>query len=613
MHLSSLARSTGWLFIACVAVPALRPQTPASSTAEDNLPLDRFVVSATRTPQDPGATPSSVSILSLQDFEAAQITDLHTALAQQPGVAMVSTGAQGGPATIFLRGASAHQTLFVVDGVRMNDRSSSYINFLGGADLVGIGHLELLRGPQSTLYGSSAMGGVVVLETTRPSERTIGSLTATAGSFETYGGSAAIAGTTAPLGYSVSLARLTTANDRPGNDFDQWSYTGRFEYQATPDLLMGTTFRGQNGDYEEPGSRLFASPGEVDADNYLTTLYAQLRVNSELTTRLTLGLHRRLYTFSSSFGASNLSNTRKILDWQTTWQAARGLEIVAGANLERSAFTVNGVRSRDDVEAGFVSATLRPIDALTLTAGIRTDDFKSVGRATTWRAGAAWLPVAGTKLRATYGTGFSAPGSDDRYGVPEFGQLPNPNLVPEKSRGWDVGFDQELLSGKATASATYFHNRFRNLFEWEYVDLVTYQGRIANRARATTSGVEFGAVVHWTDHVQTRWSYTYLDTRDDVTGARLIRRPRHLLDADVRIQLVSAWSVGLGARVVADRTEFSGSLEDYSTVRLFTTYSLRRNLVLKLRVENALDESYEEVLGYASLPRGIFGSVEWRF
>jgi vitamin B12 transporter len=616
MQPTSLSRSAGRIFVfLCASALAARAQTTTdvagAHAAGESIPLDRFVVSASRTLQDPANTPSSVSVVPVAELELAQIGDLRSALGREPGVVVVSTGGAGGPSAIYLRGSNAHHTLFVVDGVRMNDRAASYNNFLGSADLVNVGRLEILRGPQSTLYGSSAMGGIILIDTVQGCGTPTGSLSATAGSFDTYGGGAEISGGTAHVGYSAAAQRLVTANDAPTNELRQWSYSTRLEYAPTELVSVGATFRGQNDDYEQIGSRLFPAPGFVTSDNYLATVYGTLKVSETLSSKLTLGLHRRLYTFADTWGVSDMRNTRKVADWQTTWQATDNVEVVAGANYERSRFLVNGVRSKDKVGAGYVSGSWRPVEKITFTGGVRYDDFESVGSAVTWRSGVAWRPAAGTKLRATYGTGFAAPGSDDRYGVPQWGQLPNPDLDPEKSRGWDVGIDQEIF-GKATLGLTYFHNRFRNLFEWEYVDFVTYQGRTVNRSRARTEGVEVSLDATLAPSVRTRISYTYLEAAD-ATGARLARRPRHIADGEVRVQATKAFSIGAGLHLVSNRLERTGPIEDYTTVRVFSTYAVRENLLLKLRVENALDEEYEEVLGYASLPRGIFGGVEWRF
>ena len=173
----TLSRLAGWSLLAsaCAATPlATRAQAPVEQ-------LDAYVVSATRTPQDPKLSSSSITLLPLADLQTAQTVDLRTALAQTPGVAVVSSGATGGQSSVFLRGADSDQTLFVVDGVRMNDRSTAYLNFLSGADLLGLERGEVLRGPQSTLYGSSAMGGVILLETAHGGGQPAGVAEATAG------------------------------------------------------------------------------------------------------------------------------------------------------------------------------------------------------------------------------------------------------------------------------------------------------------------------------------------------------------------------------------------------------------------------------------------------
>jgi vitamin B12 transporter len=607
-HLT-LSRVAGWSLLAsaCAATPlSTRAQAPVEQ-------LDAYVVSATRTPQDPKLSSSSITLVPLADLQAEQTVDLRTALAQTPGVFVANSGAMGGQSSIFLRGANSDQTLFIVDGVRMNDRSTAYLNLLSGADLAGLQRVEVLRGPQSTLYGSSALGGVILLETARGCGTPTGVAEATAGSFSTYGGSLAGQGGTATSGFSGSLARTTTANDRPNNDYKQWSYSTRLESQVAPAWLLGATLRGQQGDYEEPGSRLYASAGQVDADNHLVTAYGQWRPDADFTSRLTGAWHQRQYSFADAYGLSRSQNTRDIADWQNTWIASLQVEVVAGANAEQSRYTIDGARTDDHSRAGYLSTTLKPLASLVLTGGLRYDDYASTGGATTGRAGVAWLPADGTKLRVTYGTGFEAPGSDDRYGVPQWGQLPSPGLRPEKSRGWDAGVDQTLADGRVTLSATYFHNRFRDLFDYQITDFTTYQGRIVNRARATTQGAELAGNIRVGAVAGVRASYTYLDAHDDVSGARLLRRPRHAGDVDAHVQATKAWLVGAGLHVVADRVDSGGPLASWTTARLYTSYAITSGLRLKLRVENALNQAYEEVLGYAALPRGVFGSVEWSF
>ncbi|RME71797.1 MAG: TonB-dependent receptor [Verrucomicrobia bacterium] len=606
-RLAAAALAAATALTASATLPA---QTPPEG---DIVALDEMVVSATRSPQDIQFLPSSVTRLDLGRLEKTGVRDMRDALAFEPGVIVVNTGAAGALSSVFLRGANTHQTLFFVDGVRINDKSASYGNLLGAATLLNVGRLEVLRGQQSTLYGSSAMGGVIAIETAPGRDQLGGTLTAEAGSFSTFGAAATVAGTQGQLGYSAWVARRVTDNDRDFNTHKAWEYSGRVDFAATADLTVGATFRGQLADYEEPGSTYFPSAGTVDSKNHLLTVYGELRLNDALTSRLTGGLHRRDYKWTNDWGQSTNLDRREIVDWTTTWESSENLEIVAGINHERAKVTVGDTRWRDELLAAYASGILHVNEAFTITAGIRNDHYDSVGGAATWRAGASWQLTDLTRVRGTYGTGFSAPAATDRFGVPSWGLLPNPDLLPEKSRGWDIGIDQDLNFAGMVLSATWFDNHFKNLFEWETIDYTTFEGMIVNRARASTRGLELAFRAQPHSAVTTRLAYTYLRAKNDETGDTLIRRPEHTLNADISVQISRQLLAGAGVRFVANRTDSVGPMPDYVTARLFGRYQLNESLVISARVENLLNETYEEVAGYPALPIGGYAGIEWRF
>lgn len=580
--------------------------------------LPDYVVSATRTPQDAQSVTSTVAVLPLADLDLAQITDLRTALAAVPGVNIVNTGATGGQSSIFIRGSASTQTLFVVDGIPMNTRDAGYNNFLGGADLVGLDRIEVLRGPQSTLYGSSAMGGVVFIDSARGCGTPTGSVSTVFGSFDTFGASAAVKGGTTTLGYSASLSEYQTDNDLPDNSYDFWSYSARLEGTPTDNLLVGASFRGLQGDYDETGGRWGYGLSTVAADNHLTTLYAQWSQAKEFASRLTVGQHQRRYDYDDGSYPSSIRDLRYVADWQNTWFDFEGAELVGGATYEHDEHTTDGVSADADNAAGYFAATVHPSDQSTVNAGLRYDDFDTFGSAWTWRAGASWLPYQGTKFHASVGTGFSAPTHDDIDGNAAWGMAANPDLKAEKSNGWDLGVDQKLCGDVLTASVTYFHTRYRDRIVYVY-DSTTWTGQMQNVDRSTAEGVETALAATLAQNVTARVAYTYLEAKNTETDVRLQRQPRHTVDAEVTWQPLDAWTLGAGLRIVADRLDYTPEnytlhrIEDYTTVRLFTRYEVRKNLFLKLRVENALNEKYDEAGGYDALPFRTFGGIEYRF
>jgi len=628
-----LSLNTGRFLLAftCVATAlatAAHAQTDATVSMavpdqHEAVRLDNFVVSASRTLQDPRYVSSSVSVLPLEDLQTSQITDLHTALAQVPGVTVASYGGAGSQSAVYIRGGSSAQTLVMVDGVRMNTRQTDFIgkSIAGGTNLAGLDRIEVLRGPQGTLYGSSAMGGVIMMDTAHGSGAPSGVLEVGGGSFQTAYGQASVQGGMQSLGYSAALCRGVTENNRPGNGDKQWNYSTRVEDKLSPELLVGLTFRGIEGNYEEPGSLQYPSPGKADANSYLATVYAEYANDGVFKSRLTTGWHQSDYFWLDLSGSSWASNayyrsTREIVDWQNTWTANPRITVVGGVNAEWSHFKTDAsVEALMDKSRGvYLSTDLRPLDPWSITAGLRYDYFDTSGEATTGRLGSAWrFAQTDTKLRATIGTGFSAAGMTERYGDSSW-YASNPSLRPEKSTGWDVGVDQAFLKGDLTVEATYFQNKFRDMI---VANLMLNDSRYQyqNVSRARTEGVELAVSTQITKTVKARVGATYLDVYDTTSGrARVGYKPRKSGDFDLQWQATSAWNIGGGIHYVADRMRTAiYKISDYSSVRVYTSYEVVKNLSLKFRVENALNRSYEEIYGYPATSRGYFGGVEWKF
>jgi vitamin B12 transporter len=614
----------GWSLVLCAAAPAALAQVPSANSApDDSNPggpvtiLEPIVVSPDRTPEDQTQAPASVTALFPSSLAGDQVYDLRTALSQVAGVTVVNTGPFGGISSVYIRGAAAYEALFVVDGVPMNDRAADYSNFLGGADLAGIDRIEILRGPQGSLYGS-AIAGVVSIDTAHGSGTPSGSVSTEAGSFSTAAAAADVQGAEGPVDFSASLSRDTTANERPDNKFQGWSASSRVEGSPAPWALVGATVRAQRTDYEEPGAlpenNPYPDPGTVLSETTLATVYGQVE-GGGLTSRLTGAVQRREYDWTDDTGTYPTDNDRRILEWQNNlWLFDKSAEIIAGGEAEASQYIISGGETSDSLEAGYLTALLRPVKSLELTAGFRRDDYRSAGGADTGRAGASWQLAPGTILRANWGTGFTAPSSLDRYGFAAYGQPPNPDIQPEHSRGGDVGIEQEFDADRLVFTLAAFDIRYTDLFSYDSNTFET-----VNVDRATTRGVEFSAVARPGPSVTFRVEYTYLDAWNRDTGTRLVLRPRDSASAGIGWQPSGAWTLGAGVYATSgrlDNDQVTGgetTLPGYETARVFASWRATARLTLKIRVENALNHGYEETFGYPALPRGIFGGAEWSF
>jgi len=612
-----------WFFLIGATAQAVRAQSAsASPPAGDStgagsvVTLPSVVVSADRTPESPALAPASVTTLFPASLAIDQVYDLRTALSQVPGVLVVNNGAFGGMSSVYLRGAASYETLFVVDGIPMNDRAADYTNFLGGAGLAGIDRIEVLRGPQGSLYGS-ALAGVITIDTARACGTPSGAVAAEAGSFSAASASATVQGAARPADFSASLSRDTTANERPDNKFQGTSASARLEVAPAAWALVGATVRTQKTNYEEPGAlpenNPYPDPGTVLSEDTLATAYAQVE-GGGVTSRLTGGVQRREYAFADAYGSYPQDNDRRILEWQNNvWLQDRTVEFIGGAETEGSQYVISGGESSDRLEAGYLSTVVRPEDTLELTAGFRRDDYRSAGGADTGRVGAAWRVLPGTTLRANWGTGFTAPSSLDRYGFVGYFQPANPAIQPERSRGGDIGIERAFAGGRLDLAATAFGDRYTNLFSYAPA---TFQA--INLNRATTRGAEVSAAARPGAGVTLRAEYTYLDAWDG-TGARLVLRPRHSGSAGVEWQPSGPWILGAGISATSNRldndqvTGGTTNLPGYETARVFASWRATSRLTLKIRVENALNRAYEETFGYPALSRGFFGSAEWSF
>jgi vitamin B12 transporter len=605
-----------------LAALVLRAQTPPEN-------LDTYVVTATRTPLPAAQAGTVTDVFTVDELSRRQITQVSGIFGFATGTPVTPSGATGEVTSLFFRGANSNQTLFLVDGIRLNDPNTEYQVFLGGATLGVTDRVEIARGPQSTLYGGEAVGGVVSISAHRGHGNPTARVSAEGGSFGTITGGFAAQGARGDWGYALSADSGRTENDRPNNDFTRTNAVVRLDRTVSAKVSVGGTVRWYHGVLGEPGDRYTDDPNNQNReDNLLATVFAEMTPAEHWYARVTIGDQERRFVsetpapnppYFSPSATNNVKNHRAVLDAQVTWSGLEQHRFTAGVTGEQTHTENDGfgqIDQRQSLLAVFVQDEFTVLPNLLLTGGLRRDDFDTFGHATTGRATASWL-VDGrsVKLRASYGTSFRSPSFLDLYGKDTY-YVGNPNLRPEKARGWDAGVDWYLPEKRGTLSATWFETNYTDLIVY---DFAVFPSTVVNAESARTRGLELSAQTTLGGALEARLAYTYLEAKNITAGTRLLRRPRHAFNADAWHDFGHGVTVGTGVQFVVGREDVDAltfatiDAEDYTVVRVYAAWQVTDRLALKGRVENLLNEKYEAVNGYPALGLGAFAGVEWRF
>ncbi|MDG0994335.1 MAG: TonB-dependent receptor [Akkermansiaceae bacterium] len=574
--------------------------------------LEETTILANRSLTDLSKVGSSVTVFDASELKKSGIFHIDGALKFVPGVISESiAGQRGSASSALLRGTTTRYAQIRVDGIRVSGPNITTGNFFGGTNLNGLSRIEILRGPQSALYGGDAVGGVLGLYSEKGTGKPSGRLRIGGGSFDSFNTSLNLQGQLDKLSYALTLGYETTDNDLPNNRFEQSSYALRLDYQAHDSLKIGMTLRGFESDFRRPDytDPAFARDADDKTTSVLATLFADLQVNHLWSSKLTLGLYDEKYdSLSFTTGASSITEGSKhALYWDNTIEWDEKNTTTTGIVSEHTRFKAFATSNKGDQFGIYLNHNIEVTDALTLNGGIRWEDYDTFGNETTWRIAATYnIANTGTTLKASAGKGFRPPTFLERYGG-AFGFLPNPDIGPETSVGWDAGIEQKFRDGQYNVSATFFSNRIE--------DSIGGWPLSTNTPGTTvTEGIEVAASASWLDNrVHATLAYTYLD--ESIAG-----QPEHSGSLRVLANITDKLDAGFSVNYLDDRTFNGNALDAYTLVNLQASYEINPNVTLDIRVENLFDKNYELAnFGpffpattpsvYPGRGRGIFGGV----
>jgi len=621
-------------FLSSVSLAALAAL--AAAAAAETVP-EQVVVTATRTAEQIEVTGQSMSVITAEDIAKRQLSFAGDILSATPGITAVRNGGAGQNVSLLVRGAEAGQTLVLVDGIRLNDPSATSGFALVGDILAnGLDRVEVLRGPQSTLYGSEAIGGVVNMLTKRGGPLALTAM-AEAGSFDTVHLNAAASGSYQSFEFGAAANLLTTnsvsaADARDGNsEADGYHHVG-----ATANLRWNAS------DTVSVDARLYYTKARDSFDGYpapaytyqdthqygtneLLAFYGGVNVDAfdgRLSNRLAV-IHsdadRKTFDTTEDFWAKG-GATR--LEYQGSFKLDDANEIVFGAEHERtgldtqSLYDAAPITGSDTLDSGYIHWQSTVLPGVTLTAGGRYDHDREFGDHTSFKLAAAWAVIDGTTLRATMGDGFKAP---SLYQL--FSPYSNPveTLKPETATGWEAGVDQRL--GNWQASLTYFERRTANQIDffscWGVSSTActarTYEGGYYyNVDRSRAKGVEVALSGKLTETLRLSFNYTNLTDEDLSTGLQLARRPHDSANAVATWTPLAALTLGAELGYVGSRFNDAyhySALKETALVKLFASYKLTDAVEVFGRLENLGDTLNQPVSGYGTPGRAFYAGL----
>ncbi|MGX5736217.1 TonB-dependent receptor plug domain-containing protein [Bosea thiooxidans] len=625
-----------------VSLLALATCFPALAQSEPGtFALDEIVVSATGTPTPAREVASSVTVITAKDIEQQQRRTLPQALAAVPGLNIVQIGGPGGQTSVFMRGTNSNHVKVMIDGIEANDPSTPNRSFDFGSMLTDdIERIEVLRGPQSGLYGANALGGVISITTKRGEGPPKATARVEAGSHGSFNQSAGFSGGDDRFNYAFNVAHMRSDSTDsvppqlipPGvkvrpNAYDAYTYSSRLGFALTETLSVNWVGRYTDGQFRSTYDNGF--PGRP-------TPYRSLQNDAQGFTRGEVVWNPSGGRFVNRFGVSYSSQDRSArqpgafgllslptedlgertkLDWRGDLELAKGHGLIMGLQYERERLDTASLTASNGSKAAFLEYQGNIEDRYFIAANIRHDHDDSYGGHTTYRIAPAMIvPGTETKLKASYGTGFKAPTLselfiDYRPGYNFFG---NPNLKPEESRGWDIGFEQPLFDKRLQLGATWFQNDIENLIVTN-----TTGDSYANVGKAKTKGLEAFAALAVSPQFRVRADYTFTLAKDESALQELLRRPRHKASATaswtpMEKLTLSATLIYVGPWVDGNR-DFSVprlKAKGATLVNLAAEYKATEKVTVFGRIDNLFDKRWESPVGFLVPGFGAFGGIK---
>lgn len=606
-----------------VSIAALLCSSPVWAGSEPPAG-DRVVVSASRTGLEAHKVGSAVSVIEAVDISRNQTRFLKDLLGYAPSV-ITTSDRPGGQTSVFVRGSENGQVLWLIDGIELGDPTLISSEFQAdNLTSFDIERVEILRGNQSSIYGSDAVGGVINIVTKRPTrDGMLGNLQLEGGSYGTFSGGGSVLGRSGPVDFR--LTAHGTRNNGPSvadpdngpaseeDGYSTWGLSGRIGWRLGKNTTLEAIGFGNDSKIDLDAEGQDADPvfsttvrAETDQQAYAVRLnHDALDDRLKLRATATQFQTDRVY-FINDGTTSDYFGRKQNINLFASYDVTEAIAVVGGFDgqwdfAKQDAFgTV--IRERVHTLSGFGEVAVVPFENASLTGALRLDNHSTYGNFVTYRLTGAYvfedvLDMADVKLRSSYGTGEKAPSLYQLYD-PTYG---NTGLDPEKSRGFDIGAD--VYAGPGTLSVTYYETRIDDEIGFVWPAGYVQFGETKHR------GVEVSLGVDVTEWLSLKQSYALTYVRNVETDTSL-GKPRHVGTTHVIVRPLEGLEVTSRTHYrSANKASFGGSADSFVTTDLLANYELVPGIDLFGRLINVFDTDHQLNYGYNAADRSVFAGL----
>ena len=574
--------------------------------------IENITIRSTRIPAGAKDIGSSLYIISEDQIKARGFKDAIDAISSAPGVTSKQNGSFGGVGTIRIRGASSSQTLVLVDGVPVNDSSSPAggynFEYLNTSNIQSI---EVLKGSQSTLWGSDAIGGVINIYTKQPESTSFGA-SAEIGSFGLKRGSADInfAGSNSRFRVSTSKTSvdgISKADEKDGNSEDDGFESESYSMSGSIDLdsliLKGSlSYMESQVEYDSYGFAKGVQDGDErsNTDEFIGSISAFFDLfDDKLQNSIFISqsdINRDYYSNGSfSFGAEG---KRELIRYQGNIEVNEFNKIAFGLESEESKVDVD----ESTIDGSFLLYEFRPNSKITISTGIRNDDHEGFGSKTTRRISGTFKPSDNLIIRSSWGEGFKVPTIFQSTYFCCGATSANSSIRPETSTSYDFGFELFFNEMNSTFSITYFDQDINDQINFSFG-----VGGYENIDKVNSEGFEIALDYQISKLMSLYLNYSYIDSVDG-NGSSLFYVAKDSGEAGLIYEPNNSFSGSIIARYNGSESSSYGKIDSWIRFDVNGSYKLSGTNELYFRIENLLDEEYQQIFGYGTPERsGIIG------